>query len=150
MSINPNYFYIATAAIFLILIIWLIIMEVRLRKIFRGKGASDLEEVMKKLGEDLKSLDATQEEIKKYLTTVEKRLRKSLQTLNTVRFNPFEDSGSNQSFAISFLDEEGDGVVISSLYSREKVNIYAKPIKKYESEYTLSEEEKEAVKGDQE
>jgi hypothetical protein len=139
------YIGMGAATIFIILIIWLIIIELRFRKFFRGKKATDLEDVMNSLYKELKNLNSTQEEIKKYLETVEKRLRKSIQNLNTVRFNPFENSGSNQSFAIAFLNEEGDGVVISSLYSREKVNVYAKPIKNYKSEYTLSEEEEKAI-----
>ena len=43
------------------------------------------------------------------------------------------------------LDEEGDGLVISSLYSRERMSIFAKPIKNNKSEYELSMEEKEAL-----
>ena len=145
MDVNPYYFYIGTGIIFIILIVWLILIELRLKKFFRGKKAKDLEGVLMALADDLKNLNTSKEEIVRYLETVERRLKKSIQNLNTVRFNPFEDSGSNQSFAIAFLDQNGDGVVISSLYSREKVNVYAKPIKKYQSEYALSEEEKEAV-----
>ena len=82
-----------------------------------------------------------------YLTTVEKRLRKSVQSINTVRFNPFKGtgSGSNQSFSTAFLNEEKDGVVISSLYSREHISIYSKPIKGGNSEYEMSDEEKESL-----
>jgi len=78
---------------------------------------------------------------------IEKRLRKSVQSVHTVRFNPFKGTGGggNQSFATSFLNEEGDGVVLSSIYSRDRVSIFAKPVKKHSSEYELSEEEKEAV-----
>jgi len=146
MNVNPDYFYIASAAVFIILIAWVIFMELRLKKFFRGKKARDLEEVIALLHNDLENLHSSQKEIERYLETVERRLKNSVQNINTVRFNPFNDAGSNQSFAIAFLDEEGNGVVISSLYSREKVNVYAKPIKNYQSEYALSEEEKEAVK----
>ena len=43
------------------------------------------------------------------------------------------------------MDEKGDGVVISSLYSRDKVSVYAKPLVEGKSEYELSEEEKDVV-----
>lgn len=126
---NQNYFYIGGGAI-LLLGVWVFLIELRL----------------KKLCQDRKIKDPEKEEIIKYLETVERRLKKSVQGVGIVRFNPFDDAGSNQSFSIAFLNEEGDGVVISSLYSREKVSVYAKPIKKGESEYSLSGEEKEAVK----
>jgi hypothetical protein len=63
-----------------------------------------------------------------------------------VRFNPFKGTGSggNQSFATTFLNEENNGVVISSLYSREHTSVFSKPIKNGVSEYELSDEEKES------
>ncbi len=143
---SGNYFYIIGIAAVLLLAVWIFTIELRLKKFFRGRKAKDLEEILISLGNDLKKLNASKEEIEKYLETVEKRLRKSIQNINTIRFNPFEDAGSNQSFAIAFLNEHGDGVVVSSLYSRERVNVYAKPIKNYQSEYTLSNEEKNAIK----
>jgi len=127
---NPNYFYIAGGIVVILLIVWIFLIELRFKKIFRNRNPKDFED----------------EQLVKYLETVEKRLKKSVQGIGIIRFNPFEDAGSNQSFCIAFLNEEGDGVVISSLYSREKVSVYAKPIKKGESEYSLSDEEKEAVK----
>ena len=45
------------------------------------------------------------------------------------------------------LDEDGNGVVLSSLYSRERMSVFAKPIKNNKSEYELTAEEKEALKG---
>lgn len=125
-----NYFYIISGVVIVVLLIWLFLIELRFKKIFRNRGPKDFEN----------------EQMIKYLETVERRLKKSVRGVGIVRFNPFENAGSNQSFCIAFLNEEGDGVVISSLYSREKVNIYAKPIKNSSSEYPLSEEEKEAIK----
>ena len=68
--------------------------------------------------------------------------------MHTVRFNPFKGTGAggNQSFATALLNENGDGVVLSSLYSRERVSVYAKPVQKFSSEYELSGEEKQAIK----
>ena len=76
---------------------------------------------------------------------VNSKLRKSIRGLETIRFNPFPDQGSNQSFAIGMLNEDGDGVVISSLYSRDRMSVFAKPVKNNKSEYELSTEEKEAL-----
>lgn len=142
---SVNYVYIIGIAIALLLAIWILMIELRLKKLFKGAKAKDLESVITSLRDELEKLKISQKETEKYLGTVERRLRKSIQNVSAIRFNPFAESGPNQSFAISFLNEHGDGVVISSLYSREKVSVYAKPIKNYQSEFTLSNEEKRAI-----
>jgi len=62
-----------------------------------------------------------------------------------VRFNPFEDVGGDQSFAIALLDQHGNGLVLSSLHNRAETRVYAKPIQAGRSEYTLSAEEQQAL-----
>ena len=124
---------------------WLAYLELRLRRVFGGKRPGDLEEVLRAVAKELRELDASREEIEKYLETVEKRLRRSVQHVGIVRFNPFEDAGGDQSFAIAVLDESKNGLVISSLYGRGMSRIYAKPLEKAASRYQLSEEEKRAI-----
>ena len=84
--------------------------------------------------------------MQKEIAVINMKLKKSIRGLETVRFNPFPDQGSNQSFAIGMLNEEGDGVVFSSLYSRERMSVFAKPVKNKKSEYELSAEEREVLK----
>ena len=50
------------------------------------------------------------------------------------------------SFTVALLDEKNDGIVFNGIYSREMSNIYAKPVKKGNSSYTLSAEEAEAIR----
>jgi len=128
-----------------ILILWIGLTEYRFKKFFAGTKARNLEEVMIKLGDQMELLKKTEEENSKHLIEVDKRLDKSIRNIETIRFNPFLDAGSNQSFAISFLNDEGDGVVMSSLYARDRMSIFAKPIKKGKSEFELSTEEKEVL-----
>lgn len=71
--------------------------------------------------------------------------RRSLQWLGVLRFNPFGDVGGDQSFALALVDGYGNGVVISSLYMRDVTRVYAKPLKKWEAEYHLTDEEKQAI-----
>ena len=131
----------------LIILLGIVIyMEVRLRRLLRGKDAKTLEDTIVMLTKETDSLKASREEMENYLTIVEKRLRRAISSISTVRFNPFKGtSGSNQSFSTAFLNEDGDGVVVSSLYSREKVSVFAKPLKNNLSEYELTPEEKEAI-----
>ena len=69
----------------------------------------------------------------------------SVQHVGLVRFNPFEETGGDQSFALALLDGRGDGIVISSLHSRTVTRFYAKPIKKGLCQLSLSKEESKAV-----
>ncbi len=132
--------------IILILIAWIIKTEIRLRKIFAGKKGSDLEDILASLVKDLGSLENTKNTMIADISEIERRLKKSIQGTEMIRFNPFKDAGSNQSFAIAMLNEHGDGIVISSMYARERMSVFAKPIKNFVSEYEMTEEEKEAVK----
>ena len=141
-------FGVLTVAI-LILSIMIIDLKSTLKKFLIGSKTENLTESIESIQSSLKETEIFQEEMRNYLTTVEKRLKKSVQAVHTVRFNPFKGTGSggNQSFATAFLNESGDGAVISTLYAREHISIFSKPVKKGISEYELSEEEKEAITG---
>jgi hypothetical protein len=145
-AMNTNIIFYIAIACFLLLAAWLGFTEWRLKKLFRGKKAGDLEDVLESIGEDLKNLHISREQVENYLKEVEERLEKSLKQVGIVRFNPFGEAGSNQSFSIALLDERGDGAVISTLYTRDNIKTYAKPIKEYKSEHNLTPEEEEAIK----
>lgn len=122
-----------------------------LRKTFRGKKGSDLGEAMALVGKDVKELEKFRGEMESYLKNIEKRIRRSTQASETIRFNAFRgdglggSTGGNQSFATAFLNEDGDGAVLSSLYTRERVSVFSKPVAKFGSDTPLSEEEKRAI-----
>ena len=119
--------------------------EKRLKRFFLGKKAKDLEDTLLSLQNEIKDLQKYKEKTERELSGVQSRLKKSIRGLETIRFNPFPDQGGNQSFAIGLLNEEGDGVVLSSLYSRERMSIFAKPVRGGKSTYELTAEEKEAL-----
>lgn len=125
--------------------VWVITTEKRLKRFFLGKKAKDLEDTIIILEKEIVDLRKSKREIEKEISSINIKLQKSIRGVETIRFNPFPDQGSNQSFAIGMLDEKGDGVVLSSLYSRERMSIFAKPIKNHQSEYELSAEEKEVL-----
>jgi hypothetical protein len=77
---------------------------------------------------------------------IDARTRRSLQHIGMVRFNPFEDTGSDQSFAIAMLDDRRDGIVISSLHGRSNTRVFAKPVADGGSPHNLSDEEAEAIR----
>lgn len=139
-------FFIFTAIAILIGAVWIVKTEKRLKRFFLGKKAKNLEDTIVFLEENIKDLQNSKEKAEKELASINQKLKKSIRGLEVIRFNPFPDQGSNQSFAIGMLDENDDGVVISSLYSRDRMSVFAKPIKQGTSEYELTKEEKEVVK----
>ena len=147
VPISPIIIIALLSTIILALSIWLFVMERRLRKLLAGKNAQSLEGVIGTLGADIRALEKFRDETSAYLKTAEARLRRSIQGVETIRFNAFKGNGEggNQSFAIALLSEEGDGAVVSSLYSRDRMSVFAKPIKRFASEFEMTEEERDAV-----
>jgi hypothetical protein len=131
----------------LVLIGFIIHLNIKLKKFLIISGIYNIEESINLIKSSQKDSENFRNEMEKYLTSVEKRLKRSSQAIHTVRFNPFKGTGSggNQSFATAILNQNEDGVVVSSIYSREHTSVFSKPIKKGSSEYELSNEEKEAV-----
>jgi hypothetical protein len=138
-------FFVFIGIAILISAIWTIRTEKRLKRFFAGKKAKDLEDNITILEENIEKLKSAKENIERELIEINKKLKKSVRSIETIRFNPFPDQGSNQSFAVGMLNEEGDGVVFSSLYSRERMSVFAKPVKNGKSEYELTTEEKEVL-----
>jgi len=138
-------FFVLAGIAILIGIVWAFITEKRLKRFFLGKKAKDLEDTIITLENDILELKKSKENIEKEIKIINAKLKKSIRGLDTIRFNPFPDQGSNQSFAIGMLNEEGDGLVMSSLYSRERMSVFAKPIKAGKSVYELTAEEREAL-----
>jgi len=151
MNIQPSntfllVFFVFTVLAIIVGVIWIFSTEKRLKRFFLGKKGKDLEDTLIALEDNIIKLNSAKEKIETELNVINQKLRKSVRGVETIRFNPFPDQGSNQSFAIGIMNEDKDGVVISSLYSRERMSIFAKPIKGGKSEYELTEEEKDALK----
>jgi hypothetical protein len=72
--------------------------------------------------------------------------RRSITRVGVVRYNPFEDTGSNQSFVLAMLDAKGDGFVLSSLHSRQQTRLFLKQIASGKADTALSQEENEAIR----
>ena len=138
--------YIFIGAIILLLV-WVIMLEIRLHKTFGGSSAGSLEGALSNIQSSLKHLLNHKVQTEAELSDINRRVARSLQGIHTKRFNPFKDSGlgGNQSFVTAMLNENGDGLILTCIYSHEKTGVYAKPIKEYKSEYELTGEELDAL-----
>lgn len=140
--------YLALAALVLLLVLFFMHVSLRRRlaRLALGRNGS-IEETISILMRDMKEFKEFRTELERYLKLAESRLRGSVQGVGVVRFNPFssEGQGGNQSFALTLLDETGAGVVLSTLYSRDRVGVYAKPLTAFASTYELSDEEQQSI-----
>lgn len=84
-------------------------------------------------------------EIKRYCENIDDRLQFCLQKIGFIRYNAFNDMGSDLSFSIALLDDKLNGFIITSIYGRNESKTYAKPIVKGDSNYPLSVEEMQAL-----
>lgn len=143
MQIDPTLLTYILSGIIVILVGWIIRLEVRINRLLIGKDSRSLEDSIVHAKKDIENLQLFKKNSLSYFTDVEHRLSRSIQSVETIRFNPFKGvgEGGNQSFATSFISENGDGVVVSSLYSRERVSVFSKPIKNFQSTFDLTEEE---------
>jgi hypothetical protein len=150
---NQNIVYILGGGIG-ILLVWIIFMQVKIFQIqkkqtvlFKGKDGKDLEKIVLENNRKTEKLDEEVRDLYEITSQIQSLALKGLHKTGFVRFNPFRDIGGDQSFSVALLDGESSGLILSSLYSRDGVRIYAKSIQKGESiKYPLTEEEKQAIK----
>jgi hypothetical protein len=143
------------AALVLLLLVAVLVLSSRLRRSTRAyrelvrdgdaTGAS-LHDLLAGSAEQAVRAQERMREIESTQGTIEGRSRRSLQHIGLVRFNPFDDTGSDQSFAIALLDDRRDGIVISSLHGRANTRIFAKPVADAGSPHNLSDEEQQAIR----
>ncbi|HSD98992.1 MAG TPA: DUF4446 family protein [Patescibacteria group bacterium] len=106
-----------------------------------------LQTVVDSLLEELQVAKKDIAKLSKTCDTIIEEGRLHIQKVGLLRFNPFKETGGDQSFILALLDNNDNGVVLSGLYSRSGMRWYAKKIKNGKGmEHTLSEEEKEAIR----
>ncbi len=142
---NTSIALISLSILVVALSFFIVRMHLRLRKLFRGHKGRDLEEIIISLRNELDQMEKEFVKGEARDRDMDARLKKSISGVSMIRFSPFQGEGGNQSFALAMLDEEKNGVVISSLYARERMSVFAKPIKDGTSEFELSTEEKKVL-----
>jgi hypothetical protein len=110
-----------------------------------GTSGGNLEEMLNDHISQVRETAAQVEAVDELAQRLKKAAYFSLQHLGVVRFNPFHNTGGDQSFAIALVDGHGNGVVLSSLHARDVTRVYAKPLQKWESSHPLTDEEKQAI-----
>jgi len=116
-------------------------------KLGKGLAEKNFKSIMENLLKDVSIAKKDIDFLKSYCDKIQKEGLLHIQKTGLVRFNPFKDTGGDQSFILSLVDGNDTGVIISGLYARTGTRWYAKRIVKGKSlEHDLSEEEKKALK----
>jgi Tfp pilus assembly protein PilE len=141
------------AALIAVLVIVVLLQGIRLgravrayREVVRDADGTSLHGLLAGNASALERAQERMSDIEAMHGLIDRRTQRSLQHIGMVRFNPFEDTGSDQSFAIALLDDRRDGVVISSLHGRANTRIFAKPVADGASPHNLSDEEAQAIR----
>ncbi len=118
-----------------------------LRSLFPKSGERD---IRRKFEEVLQTIDSFGKELKSTkgdLSDLRKEGSLHISRFWLLRYNPYEDSGGDQSFTVALLDKNGSGIVLTSLHARSGTRVFAKPIDQGKSsKYKLSNEEEEVIK----
>ncbi len=141
-------FFVAIPALLIICLILyckLAYLTKRYKLFMQGSNGLSLEASLESLHAEIKAMNkeiaASQEQIQQLAKVLDTATR----GVGVVRFNAFQETGSDLSFAVAFLDADKNGVVISSIYGREESRTYAKPLEGGQSAYHLGSEEQEAI-----
>ena len=151
-SLYAPYVALALAIALAVALVWLLVLSTRLnravrhyQRITRGVDGGDLKWILEReiwrIQEAAERTDLLVHRTDALAATQER----CVQRVGMVRFNPFQDTGGDQSFSIAVLDARGDGFVLTGMYSRKETRFYAKPVQHNTSSYSLTPEETEAI-----
>jgi hypothetical protein len=143
---------VAGVALVCLLVTFALAMRLRRLKrdvrVIRGNGeARDLVSTLGAWSRRLEELNKRVDGVGGEQVRLAEFMRRALQRFHLVRYDAFEDMGGRLSFSAALLDEEGSGLVITSINGRTETRTYAKPIRNLRSDHNLSEEEGEAIAG---
>jgi hypothetical protein len=110
-----------------------------------GGGATRATERFAHLEKAVEAIASAQHRDEERLDELERVARAEIARVGFVRYNAFDDVGSDLSFALALLNADGDGVVLNSIYSREETRTYGKAVKGYASVVDASREERAAI-----
>lgn len=139
------YIIIGLGIFILVLSIFVFILYKRLQSLTLGSSAQSLESIIVETNTYVKHLATNQKKLAQEVRSLEEDAQYNIQHIGTIRFNPFKETGGNQSFAVAFTDKQKNGIVLSSLYARDRVNVFVKPVTQGSSEYQLTKEEQAAL-----
>jgi hypothetical protein len=121
-------------------------LDKRIEKLTAGGDGNSLEATLDAHIDKVYAVARQVGELDQRTAVLEREEPGAFQRLGLVRYNPFEDTGGNQSFALALLNDRGDGFIVSSLHTRTATRVYGKAVANGKPEGALSDEESEALR----
>jgi len=142
----------ASLLIILILVVWVAMLQSRVSRlhhsfddVFAGVQGENMGQMLAEYLITVRQTARVVESVKAEHDELARLAPAAIRHVGLVRFSPFQDTGGDQSFALALLDSKQNGVIVTALHSRTDSRLYAKPVVKGQSSYTLSPEERTAV-----
>lgn len=117
----------------------------RYRRLMQGAEGRNLEGLLLSHIDEVRQASKECAALRRQCEDLAAQSHRAVQKVGVVRFNAFEDIGSDLSYAVALLDGDNNGVVLSSIFSRDDARTYAKPIAAGKSRYFLTAEEQQAL-----
>lgn len=135
------------SAIILVLSGWISYLHYRFNRLVRTAHKDNIEQSLVEIYQYLEKNHRQNVDIIASLKVLDRKVHTSPRGLGLVLFKAFDGvkSGGNNSFALALLNEMGDGAIVSTLHSRDRVNVYSKAISGFKAQVLLTEEEQEAL-----
>ncbi len=140
------------AAILILILILTIINSVKIKsvnnkykRLMTSQTCSNLEEIIDDCISKTVNIEKQNLDMINSMNKIQEELTSCVQKVSVVRYNAFEDTGSDLSYSVALLDANDSGVVFTSIYSRDSSTTYSKPIINGKSKYPLSVEEIKAI-----
>lgn len=116
------------------------------RRLGRGIGTDKLDHLLNQVLDRTEMATHEVSAVRGELGQLSQQIEGNLQCVGMVRYNAFEDTGGDQSFAVALLDARGNGAIFNGLYHRNDCKVFAKPVYEWKSTYSMSDEEIEAIR----
>jgi hypothetical protein len=142
---------VALLALLMCMVLWVRVRRLRLaQKAVLGDSGTDLvthaSRLQSNFEEMRQSVQQAVEQLDSQLAANEQRLDRTISKTAVVRYDAYNEMSGRQSTSMALLDEEGTGIVMSSILHRDQARLYVKGVRSGEPEYELSPEETEAVR----
>lgn len=135
------------AILVVLLTLWILRMEKKMKVLLATKNADRIDDTLEEIQNTVGQLYTFSRRADTHIKDLEERMQCSLRGTDIIRYNPFagDGSGGNNSFSMAFVNERGDGIVLSSMYTRERTNVFSKHLEGLTPSHDLSDEEAQVV-----
>lgn len=130
-----------------VLTVYLYKITVHYTRLVENSGKNNLMAVLDAILEGQKVNKNELISLRNRVMKIETEEIKHIQRVGILKFNPFQESGGEQSFVMVLLDGEDNGIVVTSLNNRGHTRWYTKKVSEGKGiDMELSNEEKRAIK----